>query len=117
MDSENGRYPSRFLAWWLGELRACLPSAISGVLFGAAERLEVALDAGEACFVLRSNGKARELGRGLRPIAHAADGVIEGLVHGGHPFALGVQWHPEMQVADDPLQRRLFAELVRRATR
>ena len=63
MLSENGRPLSRFLAWWLGELRACLPGAISGGLFGAAERLEVALDAGEARFVLRRNGDARELGR------------------------------------------------------
>jgi len=63
MLSENGRPLSRFLAWWLGELRACLPGAISGGLFGAAERLEVALEAGEASFVLRRNGDARELGR------------------------------------------------------
>ena len=61
--------------------------------------------------------EVRKLGRGLRPIARAADGVVEGLVHDGHPFALGVQWHPEMQVAADPLQRRLFAELARRAAR
>jgi len=63
MLSDNGRYLSRFFAWWLGALRACLPNAIAGVLFGAAERLEVALDAGEARFVLRANGEARELGR------------------------------------------------------
>ncbi len=63
MLSDNGRYLSRFFAWWLGGLRACLPNAIAGVLFGAAERLEVALDAGEARFVLRANGEARELGR------------------------------------------------------
>ncbi len=63
MLSENGRYLSRFLAWWLGELRACLPNAVAGVLFGAAERLEVALDADEARFVLRSNGETRKLGR------------------------------------------------------
>jgi general secretion pathway protein L len=62
MISENGQYPSRFLAWWLGELRACLPNAISGVLFGATERLEVALGGGKASFVLRRNGDARELG-------------------------------------------------------
>jgi len=62
MISENGRYPGRFLAWWLGELRACLPNAISEVLFGVEARLEVALDAGEAHFVLRRNGDARELG-------------------------------------------------------
>ena len=63
MVSENEGHLSRFFAWWFGELRACLPKAISGVLFGAAERLEVALDAREARFVLRSNGEARELGR------------------------------------------------------
>jgi gamma-glutamyl-gamma-aminobutyrate hydrolase PuuD len=48
-------------------------------------------------------------------VAWASDGVIEGLVLEDHPFALGVQWHPEMQVADDPLQRRLFSALIERA--
>jgi putative glutamine amidotransferase len=59
--------------------------------------------------------EVRTLGSGLRPIARAPDGVIEGLVFDEHPFALGVQWHPEMQVAADPLQRRLFRALVERA--
>ncbi|MFQ5565593.1 MAG: PilN domain-containing protein [Paracoccaceae bacterium] len=62
MLSENGRYLSRFFAWWFGELRACLPNAVVGFLFGASERLEVALDPGEARFVLRRNDNARELG-------------------------------------------------------
>ncbi len=57
----------------------------------------------------------REIGAGLVPVAWASDGVIEGLVLEDHPFALGVQWHPEMQVADDPLQRRLFSALIERA--
>lgn len=57
----------------------------------------------------------RRLGRGLRPVAHAPDGVVEGLEHAGSRFALGVQWHPEMQVDDDPLQRRLFEALVQHA--
>jgi putative glutamine amidotransferase len=59
----------------------------------------------------------RRIGSGLRPIAHAADGVIEGVVYDDHPFLLGVQWHPEMQVAHDPLQRRLFEALVEQAGR
>jgi putative glutamine amidotransferase len=59
----------------------------------------------------------RRLGAGLRPIAYATDGLIEGVVHDEHPFVLGVQWHPEMQVADDPLQRRLFEAFVGRAGR
>ena len=62
MPFENGRHLSRFFTWWFGELRACLPNAVSGVLFGSAERLEVALDPGEVHFVQRSNGDARELG-------------------------------------------------------
>ena len=59
--------------------------------------------------------EVRKLGRGLLPIAWAEDGVVEGLVQPDHPFALGVQWHPEMQ-ADEPLQRRLFSALVECAT-
>jgi putative glutamine amidotransferase len=57
------------------------------------------------------------LGRGLRPVAHAPDGVIEGLVHDDHPLALGVQWHPELQIDDEPLQRRLFEWLVEKASK
>ena len=57
----------------------------------------------------------RVLGTGLRATAHAPDGVVEGVVYDGHPFALGVQWHPEMQAADDARQRRVFEALVERA--
>ena len=57
----------------------------------------------------------RSLGRGLRAMAHAPDGVIEAVSLDGHPFALGVQWHPEMQAAEDPRQARVFQALVDRA--
>lgn len=36
------------------------------------------------------------LGKGLFVIQHAADGIIEGMVHETLPI-LGVQWHPERQ--------------------
>ena len=39
--------------------------------------------------------EVRRLGTALRPVAHAADGVVEAIVHSEHFFALGVQWHPE----------------------
>jgi putative glutamine amidotransferase len=58
----------------------------------------------------------RRLGAGLRATAHAPDGVVEGVVFDEHPFAFGVQWHPEMQAADDPRQRRVFEALVARAS-
>jgi putative glutamine amidotransferase len=59
----------------------------------------------------------RRLGRGLKPIAYAEDGVIEGLACEEHPAALGVQWHPEVQIHDDPIHRRLFEWLVEQARR
>lgn len=61
--------------------------------------------------------EVRKLGHGLVPVAWAEDGVVEGLVQPDHPFALGVQWHPELQVGDDPLQRQLFTAFVEQAAR
>jgi putative glutamine amidotransferase len=43
-----------------------------------------------------------------------AEGLIEAVERSDHPFALGVQWHPELGL-DDPLQTRLFEGLVRAA--
>jgi len=37
----------------------------------------------------------KKVGAGYRANALASDGVIEGLESTAHPFALGVQWHPE----------------------
>jgi putative glutamine amidotransferase len=51
------------------------------------------------------------LGDDLRPVAWAEDDVIEAVEHAEHPWCIGVQWHPEMQLDEAP-QRRLFAALV-----
>ncbi len=50
------------------------------------------------------------LGRGLRVTSRAPDGLIEALEVPGHPFALGVQWHPERCTAD--VGRRMADALV-----
>jgi gamma-glutamyl-gamma-aminobutyrate hydrolase PuuD len=42
----------------------------------------------------------RELGAGLVASAWAVDGSVEAIEHPGHSFVLGVQWHPEEDVAD-----------------
>ncbi len=57
-----------------------------------------------------------ELGRDLRPIAWAADGVIEA-VAGTRPdhFVLGVQWHPEINADHDPFSQALFKHFVAEA--
>lgn len=42
--------------------------------------------------------------------AHAADGVIEALEHKHHPWAIAVQWHPEL--INNPQQRQIFQAFV-----
>ncbi len=63
----------------------------------------------------RHHQGVRRIGAGLEVAGHAPDGLVEALVFRDHPFAIAVQWHPEAQVADDPVQRRLFQALVARA--
>jgi putative glutamine amidotransferase len=52
-----------------------------------------------------------QLGRGLVPVAWAADGTIEAIEAPGRPLLLGVQWHAETLVAQRR-QRALFKWLV-----
>jgi len=53
-------------------------------------------------------------GPGARVNAVAPDGVIEGIEHPGHRFALGVQWHPEFKVdRQDIAILRAFVEAAR----
>lgn len=55
------------------------------------------------------------LGRGLRVIARAPDGVIEALEWTAGPgWALGVQWHPE-RMSDDAFARNIFRRLISEA--
>jgi putative glutamine amidotransferase len=51
------------------------------------------------------------LGRGLRAVAHAADGTIEAVEAPGARLMLGVQWHAEGLVGH-PRHRVLFEALV-----
>ncbi|MCW5889028.1 MAG: gamma-glutamyl-gamma-aminobutyrate hydrolase family protein [bacterium] len=54
------------------------------------------------------------LGRGLRAVAWAEDGVVEAVESERHPFVLAVQWHPELDALSDRRPLRLFEELVSR---
>ena len=47
--------------------------------------------------------------------ALAPDGLVEGVEVPGHPFAIGVQWHPENLLEVQPVMGNLFASLVRAA--
>lgn len=50
----------------------------------------------------------KELAPGLREVALAPDGLVEAVVLEGHPFFLGVQWHPELL----PQQWAIFRALI-----
>src|SRR5437762_8489254 len=52
------------------------------------------------------------LGRAVRAVAWAPDGVVEAIEVPDATFAIGVQWHAESML-DDPSQLRLFGALVR----
>ncbi|HKA69957.1 MAG TPA: gamma-glutamyl-gamma-aminobutyrate hydrolase family protein [Actinomycetes bacterium] len=50
------------------------------------------------------------LGSGVVAVGWAEDGVVEAIELADHPFAVGVQWHPEM--TGSALDRALFAALL-----
>lgn len=57
----------------------------------------------------------KALGRELRAVAFAPDGIIEGVElddRDSSRFVLGVQWHPEELVARDQAARRLFRAFI-----
>jgi putative glutamine amidotransferase len=51
------------------------------------------------------------MGSKLRMTASAADGVVEAVEHVEHQWCTGVQWHPEMQLGEEP-HDRLFQAFV-----
>jgi putative glutamine amidotransferase len=54
----------------------------------------------------------KDVAPGLRVIARATDGVIEAVELEDHPFAVGVQWHPEELAPKDARAQRLFDALI-----
>lgn len=54
----------------------------------------------------------KELGKGLRIVATAPDGIIEAIQGEGKPFVLGVQWHPEMLLTVSDEMLPLFSAFV-----
>ena len=49
-----------------------------------------------------------QLAPGLRVCGLSEDGLIEAVDYPGHPFCLGVQWHPERLAAHDARSQKLF---------
>ena len=56
-----------------------------------------------------------QLGKGLKAVAWAPDGVIEAVELEGRQDLLAVQWHPEITAAEDNGQQRMFDWLIKQA--
>ena len=60
-------------------------------------------------------GLCKQIGRDLAPemrkVEVSSDGIIEAAEISNHPYALGIQWHPEW-IQDTSDQKRLFSRLV-----
>ena len=69
---------------------------------------------GELDFVCASwhHQAIRDVASPLEVVAHAPDGIIEAVESSDHPWLIGVQWHPELTAATDPVQQRLFNEFA-----
>lgn len=65
----------------------------------------------------RHHQAVRRPAPGLAVSATAADGLIEAVewTRPSHPFAIGVQWHPEDGFQDDVIQQRLFTAFIEAA--
>lgn len=51
----------------------------------------------------------KTLGRGIEPLAHAPDGLVEAFHIPALPqFTLAVQWHPEWQATENPSSVRIY---------
>lgn len=53
-----------------------------------------------------------KVGENLVVSAVAPDGFVEGIEDPDYPYLVGVQWHPEMMAAKDPVQFKLFKDFV-----
>lgn len=57
------------------------------------------------------------VGRDLFVEARAPDGLVEAISLIKHPFMIGVQWHPELNYAQDDLSKFLFKEFIHYASK
>ncbi len=54
----------------------------------------------------------KEVPSTYRSVAHSPDGIIEAIEVPDHPFAIGVQWHPEALVNSQETAQRLFLVFI-----
>lgn len=92
-----------------------LPKIAHTVDIEAGTRLAALVGSGSIGVNSAHHQAADVVGDGLLAVARATDGIIEGLEAPGHPFCIGVQWHPEVMIESTPSMRQLFGGLIEAA--
>ena len=90
-----------------------LPSEHS-VQIASESRLATIMGTTEATVVSWHHQATSTVPQGWRVAAHAPDRVIEALEHERHPWALALQWHPELSIKD-LRQARIFRAFIEAA--
>jgi len=85
---------------------------IHSVCIESNTKLAACLQAGEVPVNSLHHQGIKQLAPELTATATAPDGLIEAVEISEHPFAIGVQWHPECLVDDEPMMLGLFEGLV-----
>jgi putative glutamine amidotransferase len=81
----------------------------------AGTRLAALVGAGRLRVNSTHHQAVKVVGPELVVSARAMDGVVEGIELPGHPFAIGVQWHPEAALRHEPRHAEIYRALVRAA--
>lgn len=90
------------------------PEAVHSVTLAPGCRLAALLETTDVGANSLHHQAVDMLGKGVVAVGWAPDGTVEAIEIDGHPEVVAVQWHPEL-MADDPVQQRLFRDLVERA--
>jgi putative glutamine amidotransferase len=98
------------------EHRVEAKQAIHGLRVEPGSRLAEAMGQVEAEGLSHHHQALDRIGDGFRPVAWAADGLVEGIER-DHGWTVGVLWHPESTAGADPVQRRLLRAFVDVAAR
>jgi putative glutamine amidotransferase len=83
-----------------------------GIEIDPSSRLARALGATQIQANSLHHQSLKQIAPGFHVVARAPDGVIEGIESDHHPFALGVQFHPEWMIDSDARMLGIFKAFV-----
>lgn len=102
--------PDEFGEFVVHRMEQSIPSEHT-VQIAPGSRLAQVIGTTETTIVSWHHQATRTVPLGWRIAAQAEDGVIEALEHKHHPWAIALQWHPELSL-NDPQQQSIFRSFI-----